>query len=450
MATRLEVDPLRNHRREHRDYLISAFQKAFARTEEIFNLITPEAYHEQPIPLRHPIIFYEGHLPAFIWNPLFRRALGEKSLHPHFDTLFERGIDPANEKAAKAASIHQWPPREEIRNYKRNIHERLFEFIDTADFEHPVHPLLRDAELLYLILEHELMHQETLLYILHQLPYKMKIPPHPLPHVPDVIPPMPEMITIPAGKAVLGMQAGEFDFVWDNEHPSLTVNVEAFSIDVYNVTNGQFLEFMEAGGYDNPAFWSEEQWAWRQETGKIHPFFWKRTDGGWMLRDFFREIPLPLSWPVYVTHAEASAYARFAGKRLPTEAEWHRAAFGDTLSRYPWGNEEPAGAHGNFDFHNWSPVPVGSYPHGASPFGVHDLTGNGWEWTFTPFAPFPGFQASEGYPQYSADFFDGRHYVMKGASCFTDARLLRRSFRNWYYWHYPYMYATFRCVKNQF
>jgi formylglycine-generating enzyme required for sulfatase activity len=163
----------------------------------------------------------------------------------------------------------------------------------------------------------------------------------------------------------------------------------------------------------------------------------------------FELIPLPASWPVYVSQAEASAYARWKRRRLPTEAEFHRAAFGTpsgTERVYPWGDSAPDPTRGNFDFASWEPVPVGARPAGASAWGVHDLVGNGWEWTSTVFGPFEGFAPMATYPEYSADFFDGHHYVMKGGSAATAGELLRRSFRNWFRPNYPYVYATFRTV----
>jgi formylglycine-generating enzyme required for sulfatase activity len=164
----------------------------------------------------------------------------------------------------------------------------------------------------------------------------------------------------------------------------------------------------------------------------------------------FEWIPLPQSWPVFVTQCEASAYARWKGKRLMTEAEYHRAAFGSPSGaerRHPWGDEDPSPAHGNFDFQSWEPQSVGTFPQGQSAWGIHDLVGNGWEWTSTIFEPFPGFKPMPSYPQYSADFFDGEHYVMKGASQATPLSLIRRSFRNWFRPSYPYMYAKFRCAN---
>jgi formylglycine-generating enzyme required for sulfatase activity len=165
----------------------------------------------------------------------------------------------------------------------------------------------------------------------------------------------------------------------------------------------------------------------------------------------FSEILLPLAWPVYVSHAEASAYARWTRRSLPTEAQFHRAAYGTPDGRhnlYPWGPQAPDSRRGNFAFDSWDPTPVDAHPSGTSAFGIWDLVGNGYEWTSTAFAPFPGFKPFPFYPGYSADFFDGKHYVMKGASPRTAGILLRPSFRNWFQTLYPYIYAKFRCVDN--
>jgi iron(II)-dependent oxidoreductase len=437
----------------------SSFVAAFQQTERIFDLIQPDAYTAQPIPLRHPPVFYEGHLPAFLWNTLFRRTLGEQPFRPEFDHLFARGIDPGDPDKAQQAHIDQWPDREGVLGYKRTIHARFFEYLEElqeSSVRRPavqplIQPRIQPEKILWLILEHELMHQETLLYIIHQLPAHQKRPPSDMHAPPNNRAPTPRMVTVDGGQTFLGARAGEFDFGWDNEFPGQWVKVPAFAMDAYPVTNGQFLEFMKEKGYQRPEFWTPETWQWKTEQRREAPFFWKKTAHAWQLRDFWGDIPLPSSWPVWVTHAEAEAYARFAGKTLPTEVEWHRAAYGEDR-RYPWdcqrADETPTDAHGNFNFRHWSPVAVGSYPSGATLEGIHDLLGNAWEWTATPFAPFSGFQPSEGYPQYSSDFFDGQHYVMKGGSCFTAERLLRRSFRNWFYWHYPYMAATFRCVQR--
>jgi iron(II)-dependent oxidoreductase len=295
------------------------------------------------------------------------------------------------------------------------------------------------------------MHGETLAYMLHQLPLERKVRKQRKPGL--IVPPIvPMMIEIPAGWATLGLSRSDRSaFGWDNEYEAQTVEVTAFAIDKYKVTNGQYLDFMAAGGYENPACWMEQDWDWRTKQDIRHPVFWKQVGERWFYRTMFDEVPLPLDWPVYISHAEASAYARWAGKSLPTEAQWHRAAYatGSAPERpYPWGTAAPSSNKGNFDFHSWDPASVGAFPEGQSAFGVADLLGNGWEWTSSRFEPFPGFQRFSFYPGYSADFFDGKHYVMKGASARTAACMLRRSFRNWFQPHYQYVYAGFRCVSN--
>jgi formylglycine-generating enzyme required for sulfatase activity len=220
---------------------------------------------------------------------------------------------------------------------------------------------------------------------------------------------------------------------------------------VHKVTNAQYLEFVRAGGYKDRALWTTSAWEWINAEGIQHPKFWRRSESGWVYRTMFADVPLPLSWPVYVSHAEAEAYARWKHKSLPTEAQYHRAAFGapDGSERnYPWGDRYPQRHYGNFGFARWNPTRVDAHPQGNSAFGVADLMGNGWEWTSTRFGPFPGFEPLPFYPGYSANFFDDAHYVLKGASSRTAPLLVRRSFRNWFQPLYPNIYAGFRCVEN--
>jgi formylglycine-generating enzyme required for sulfatase activity len=229
------------------------------------------------------------------------------------------------------------------------------------------------------------------------------------------------------------------------------VDVGAFGMDVHPVTNELFLDFVEAGGYTNRDLWSENAFRWLTRDRVEMPAFWTRRSGRWLWRAQFHEIPLPPSWPVFVSHSEASAYARWKGRRLPSEAEYHRAAFSRPSGRdaeFPWGDEIGGAERGNFGFRRWDPVSVGRFPAAASAWGIEDLVGNGWEWTATPFAGFPGFRPTRLYPAYSRDFFDGGHYVLKGASPATSSDLVRRTFRNWFQPHYPFVYAKFRTVGD--
>jgi ergothioneine biosynthesis protein EgtB len=295
------------------------------------------------------------------------------------------------------------------------------------------------------------MHAETLAYMLHQLPLDWKARQANAP-VANAHPVDFGMVEIPSGSTLLGLSRDDgAAFGWDNEYEAHRVTVPAFAIDRYKVTNAEYLEFMNAGGYSDRSLWPEAGWSWKEEQDIRQPVFWKRRNRRWYYRTMFDELPLPLDWPAYVSHAEASAYARWAGKALPAEAEWHRAAYGtpDASERsQPWGMEPPGAAHGYLDFQRWDPVPVNAFPRGRSAFGVDGLIGNGWEWTSSLFEPFEGFQPFASYPGYSANFFDGKHYVLKGGSTRTAACMLRRSYRNWFQPHYQYAYAGFRCVTR--
>ena len=362
--------------------------------------------------------------------------------------MFERGIDPEDETtAAPRGNVTTWPERREVLRFAEEADVAIRDALENAPLDGVDSPALERGEAVYAMMEHELMHQETLLYLLHQLPHHQKRSPGGTDLDRDRPSPKAEAVRVPSGVAVLGASTETARFGWDNEFPTLELHVPAFEIDVYDVTNEQFLHFVEACGYGREEFWSPEDWRWIRTTAREHPHFWTRRNGEWRWRGLFGEFPLPPGWPVYVTHAEASAYARFRRRRLPTEAEFHRAAYGSPSRRervHPWGDESPDSTRGNFGFVRSDPVRVGSFPAGQSAWGVHDLVGNGWEWTSTVFKGFPGFRPMSSYPEYSADFFDGQHFVLKGASSATALELLRRSFRNWFRPQYPYVYATFR------
>ena len=420
------------------------------RSRAIFDTASPGAYFDRPISLRNPICFYEGHLPAFSVNTLIKRGLGRTGVDAALEVTFERGIDPEDESTV-AGGERGWPSREAILAYADAADRLVFEALASADIEREDNPVLARGLAAWTILDHEPMHQETLAYMWHRLPYAKKLKPAKAPApVTGGVGPRAQVVSIPAGRATLGAAREEIPFGWDNEFPQLGVDVPAFSVDAHSVTNGDFLEFVEAGGYDREQLWSAEGWLWKTEQRVVQPAFWDNRGGARVWRGQWEEIPLPPAWPVYVSHAEASAYARWKGRRLLTEAEYHRAAFTTPEGGerpYPWGEEPPDETRGNFDFRHSEPVPAGSHPAGASAWGVHDLVGNGWEWTSTVFAGFPGFAPMASYPQYSADSFDGKHWVLKGASPWTAKELIRSSFRNWFRGNYPYVYAKFRCAS---
>jgi formylglycine-generating enzyme required for sulfatase activity len=405
------------------------YSRTRTRTRALFDLVSDEAYYTRPIDLRHPIVFYEGHLPAFSFNTLVKRALGGASIDPALEALFARGIDPSEDEAGRTNG-HRWPSRATVQQFASEADRRVRAALERSDLARPGDPLLDRAEAAFAILEHEAMHQETLLYMWHRLPLDQKQKPPAYQPVIDGAVPAQEWIDISAGCATLGEDDHALRFGWDNERPRRREPVDAFVIQRHDVTNADYLEFVNHGGPP--------------------PVFWERRDDTWYWRGMFDLIPLPPSWPVYVSQADAAAYAAWRGHRLPTEAEFQRAAYGTSDGRerlHPWGDESPLPRHGVFDFTSWDPQPAGSHPAGRSAWGVDDLVGNGWEWTSTVFAPFPGFRPIPSYPEYSADFFDGEHVVMKGASPATARELIRPTFRNWFRPRYPFVYATFRCVR---
>lgn len=436
---------------QHR--LLGRLTEARALTDNLFRVVHPDAMYDRPIPERHRILFYMGHLEAFDWNLFSNHVYGLESFHRQFDRLFAFGIDPVD-GGLPTDQPSDWPRLSEIREYNARVRERLDDRLEKDSFvaaETAEEGSSHSHEfILNVAIEHRLMHAETFAYMLHQLPLNRKIVAQtsPSPPAPPVV---HKTIEIPAGRATLGARrATPGTFGWDNEFEEHSVDVPAFAIDAYKVTNGQFLDFVAQGGYEQAGLWDEGDWDWIQERGLRHPQFWVRHGDNWSYQTMFAEIPLPTEWPVYVSHAEAAAYARWTGKGLPTEAQWHRAAYGTSVGvepAFPWGGTPPEARNGNFDFRRWDPAPVNAHPAGRSFYGVEDLLGNGWEWTSTLFEPFSGFQPFPFYPGYSANFFDGKHYVAKGGSARTAACMLRRSFRNWFQPRYPYVYAAFRCVS---
>lgn len=425
--------------------LLERVSDAHRRSDALFEIVREDAIFDRPIPERHRIIFYVGHLEAFDWN-LLHQVLGLKTFHSEFDRLFAFGIDPVG-GGLPTDQPRDWPSRGAVHDYvcaiRGALDNRLTDISDSRELTRDGFPL---DTLLNVAIEHRLMHLETLAYMLHQLPSDRKVPQR-SPSILSSDPVTPEMINVPTGTVTLGLSRESGAFGWDNEFEAHSIDVPAFEIDRYMVTNGQFLEFMQAGGYDAREFWSEDDWKWKSAQNINHPVFWNKSANAWLCRTMFDEIPLPMDWPVYVSHVEAAAYARWAGKTLPSEAQWQRAAYGIGRN-YPWGDEAPGPKLGNFDFDSWDPAPVNAHPQGRSEFGVEGMLGNGWEWTSTVFGPFAGFEPFPFYRGYSADFFDGKHFVMKGGSARTAACMLRSTFRNWFQAHYQYVYAGFRCVNG--
>ncbi len=399
---------------------LAEFTRARAESDRLFSILARDAIYQRPIAERHRVVFYMGHLDGFDSIQICREGLGLTSPDPHFDSLFQAGIDP-DSSHLPTDNPADWPALEQVRRYVQHCRQHVDANLERAP-----------EDVVYMALEHRYMHLETLAYMFHHFDYPLKQMPKAAGHLDENHRPTPNnsWVEIPAGSASLG-RPHDGTFGWDNEFDENIQHVAAFRIQQHSVTNGEYLKFVEGGA--------------------ALPHFWKRRGDQIYYRGMFEELPLPLDWPVYVTQQEGLAYAKSIGKTIPTEAQFHRAAYGTKNGEehaFPWGGTEPERLKGNFDFHRWDPESVDATPLGQSDFGVDQMVGNGWQWTSSEFGPFPGFKERPSYPGYSANFFDHAHYVIKGASPRTAARLLRRSFRNWFRSDYPYVYATFRCVEN--
>jgi ergothioneine biosynthesis protein EgtB len=260
------------------------------------------------------------------------------------------------------------------------------------------------------------------------------------------------MIYIPGGSFEMGSRG--YPFAYDNEQPPHMVELDGFRMDRYPVTNGEYAEFIVAGGYTIRSLWSDAGWEWKEKNAVAAPLYWSRKDGQarWRVREMFNETELRADHPVAgVSWYEAMAYARFAGKRLPTEAEWEKAASWNAASqtkrRFSWGDDPASQGVANYNFYTWETTPVTMHSEGASTYGCVDMSGNVWEWTVTVFDGYPGFAAYP-YPEYSELWFDGDHRVLKGGSWATRLPLLRCSFRNFWRPGFRIAFAGFRCAAD--
>ncbi|HKY03970.1 MAG TPA: ergothioneine biosynthesis protein EgtB [Blastocatellia bacterium] len=420
------------------------------RTRELLSIVIEEAdLRRPPSEGFRPLLWHLGHVGAFEEYWFSQKVKGDPPRSERYSAIF----DPIKTPREDANSL---PPIPEIEDYLARVRTGSLDLLANVDTNR-ADSLTEGGYIFDLVLEHERQHQETICYLLQMLDPRLKRKPE-LPEALLKAPTLgaaftPEMVHVPGGEFEMGADLSAF--AYDNERPLHRTYVPAFRIDRYPVTNGEYAEFIEAGGYDARPLWDAGGWAWKQEQKIDRPLYWSReaTGDGWRLREMFEERRLPADHPVTgVSWYEATAYARFAGKRLPTEAEWEKAASWDDAShskrRFSWGDETPRPELANFDNNHWRTTPVALLPEGESAYGCLDLTGNVWEWTATVFAGYPGFEAFP-YPEYSELWFDGDHRVLKGGSWTTQGALLRTSFRNFFRPHFRAAFAGFRCAADE-
>jgi iron(II)-dependent oxidoreductase len=341
------------------------------------------------------------------------------------------------------------PAIDEIMRQLRSVRRKTLKRARTVDLEADQR-LTREGFVYHLVVQHEHQHQETILQsiarmenFVYEPAYGDRSPKAPLP--PDT-----EMVVIPSGSFPMGTNRDTDTY--DNERPAHWVDVEAFWIDTAPVTAGQFLRFVDRDGYERREWWCDEGWTWRIEHQIEHPLGWRRSAVGWEVVEFGRPEPLVPTRPVqHVSWYEARAYARSVSKRLPTEAEWEKAAAWDPEARlarrFPWGDNQFEGHYANLGAEIFGPAPVGAFPGGRSFYGCHHMVGDVWEWTASELDGYPAFEAYP-YPEYSAIHFGQGYRVLRGGSWATGRSVARNTFRNWDLPERRQIFAGFRCARD--
>jgi gamma-glutamyl hercynylcysteine S-oxide synthase len=414
--------------------------EARARTLWLVDSVSHEDMERVHSTLLSPLVWDLGHIAAFedLW--LCQQAGGLPALRPELADVYDATLTPRSNRGDLP-----YLRQAEALQFMVEVRERALSVLDRADISESGDRLNANGVVWEMLIQHEHQHNETMLQTLSLAAPGVYSPKrHPLP-APPPGQRGPDMVPVEGGACLLGSSAE--GFVYDNERPCHEMEVPSFEIDRLPVTNADYMLFVEAGGYRRHEWWSDEGWAWREAEGVERPQYWT-PDGE--VRAFERIAPLEPDKPVmHVSWYEADAYARSRGKRLPTEAEWEKAASWDEAAGvqrlHPWGDEAPGGRLANLDHTAFGPARVGAYPAGASSYGVLGMVGDAWEWTASDFAGYPGFEPFP-YSEYSEIFFGSEYKVLRGGSWASRPSVARASFRNWDYPIRRQIFAGFRCA----
>ncbi|MFF0593434.1 ergothioneine biosynthesis protein EgtB [Streptomyces antibioticus] len=420
---------------------LSGLTTARERTTLLTSCVEDPDLTAQHSPLMSPLVWDLAHIgnQEELW--LLRAVGGREAMRPEIDGLY----DAFEHARSERPSLPLLPPAE-ARRYAAEVRGRVLDLLESARFDGS---RLTEAGFAFgMIAQHEQQHDETML-ITHQLrtgPQALTAPdPEPAPLFTG-----PAEVLVPGGEFTMGT-SGE-PWALDNERPAHRREVAPFFIDTTPVTNGAYRAFIDDGGYDDERWWTKEGWAHVRRHGLRAPLFWHLDGGQWLRRRFGITEVVPPDEPVlHVCWYEADAYARWAGRRLPTETEWEKAARFDPATggsmRYPWGDADPGPEHANLGQRHLRPAPAGSYPGGESPLGVRQLMGDVWEWTASDFLPYPGFRAFP-YKEYSEVFFGPEYKVLRGGSFAVDPVACRGTFRNWDYPIRRQIFSGFRTARS--
>jgi 5-histidylcysteine sulfoxide synthase/putative 4-mercaptohistidine N1-methyltranferase len=427
-------------RREIANY----FNFTFERYESLFDTLrSDEAFYRKSIPLRHPLIFYYGHTATFFVNKMLLAGLIDKRINPRFESMFAVGVDEMSWDDLNDEH-YQWPAVEEVTAYRQQVKAMINRVIQKAPLKLPI-----DWEnpwwAIVMGIEHEQIHLETSSVLIRQQQLDLVQPRSQWrPFKDKGKAPKNSLVDIPAGTVRIGKDDSDSIYGWDNEYGQHQAKIEAFQASRFLVSNQEFLEFVDAGGYQEDAWWEEEGLAWRQFTQAQYPTFWIQNQNGWQLRLMTEVVDMPWNWPVDVNYHEAKAFCNWKAKqtgqpvRLPTEDEWYRIYDHSGLSEL---DDKPAVANIHLDYAA-SSCPVDQFAHGE----LYDVIGNVWQWTETPTYPFDGFKVHPIYDDFTTPTFDGQHNLIKGGSwisCGNESRLASRyAFRRHFFQHAGFRYVV--------
>jgi len=421
-------------------------REARERTVRLIEPVSDDDLRIQHDVLMSPIVWDLGHIAHFeeLWL--------NRNVHGTVEFGEMPGIYNPFEHPRRVRGALDLPGREEVLEILAEVRHRVLDKLETLDLE-AGDPLLRDGYVYAMVAQHEYQHNETILQTLqlkrgepYRAPRGLTVP------EPRIEVAVGSMVRFPGGAVPIG--TSDRRIAYDNERPRHFVELRPFSIDVAPVTNAQYLEFMEDGGYRRRVLWSDAGWAWKEADSAESPKHWFRDAEGstWHVRTFDRKGPMDPRRPVcHVTYHEAEAYARWAGKRLPNEFEWEAAASFDPASGqqqlFPWGDDSWTPQLANLDQLAFETAPVGAYPRNVSPLGCYGMIGDVWEWTSSDFSGYPGYQTFP-YPEYSEVFFGTEYKVLRGGSFATRPGAIRNTFRNWDYPIRRQIFSGFRCASD--
>ena len=418
--------------------------EARARTLQLIAPLSDDDLRVQHDPLMSPVVWDLGHIAHFeeLWLT--------RNVHGTVEFGEMPGIYNPFEYPRRVRGALDLPGGDEAVEILAEIRARVLEQLESLDL-HAGDPLLRDGYVYAMVAQHEYQHNETILQTLqlkrgapYAAPRGITLP------APTLTLDAGTTVRFPSGRVPIG--TNDRRVAYDNERPRHVVDLAPFRIDVTPVTNGQYLAFIEDGGYARRELWSDAGWAWREADGAIAPKYWTREGSAWHARTFDRSGPVDPRRPVcHVSYHEADAFARWAGKRLPTEIEWEAASSFDPATgeqrTFPWGDEPWSPAMANLDQLAFETAPVGAYPRNVSPIGCYGMIGDVWEWTSSDFRGYPGYETFP-YPEYSEVFFGTEYKVLRGGSFATRPGAIRNTFRNWDYPIRRQIFSGFRCASD--